>query len=208
MWAHSPGHELFLKAPSDVVYYDLLNHSLFISRGHSTQIIHWPGFPFVPYKTLLFESHSTSLSHVLFQSVSQTVECYGKCTRLRVSYSNARLCGTQQVTSSDLASAPSSARWGDIPFLGYGAVAVQMKWDGECEIVLQIIKPGIFLFLCLTFLTQTQRQQWFCCFFFSREGCIKVLRKSIIQLLDLPKDLLMFNLNSPLSHSDLIYLTI
>lgn len=35
-----------------------------------------------------------------------------------------------------------------------------------------------------------------------------MLRKSIIQLLDLPKDLLMFNLNLPLSHSDLIYLTI
>lgn len=185
MWAHSPCHELFLKAPSDVFYYDLLNHSFFIRRDHSTQIIHWPGFPLVPYKTLLFESHSTSLSHVLFQSVSllKQFNVNGKCTRLRVSYSNARLCGIQQVTSSDLASALSSARWGNIPFLGYSAVAVQMKWDGECEIVLQIIKLGILLFLCLTFLTQTQRQQWFCFFFLAEKAALRCWERALFNYL-------------------------
>ena len=109
------------------------------------------------------------------------------------------LCDIQQVASSDLPSGLSSVRWSKVPFLGYHAVAVQMKWDGEYEIVLQIRKLGILLSLRSTSVTQTQRQQWF--FFFSflaEKGCIKVLRKSIIQLPELPKDLLMFNLNSPL----------
>lgn len=71
------------------------------------------------------------------------------------------LCGIQQVASSDLPSGLSSVRWSNVPFLGYNAVALQMKWDGEYEIVLQIRKLGILLSLHSTSVTQTQRQQWF-----------------------------------------------
>ena len=75
------------------------------------------------------------------------------------------LCGIQQVASSDLPSGLSSVTWSNVPFLGYNAVALQMKWDGEYEIGLQIRKLGIRLSLHSTSVTQTQRQQWF--FFFS-----------------------------------------
>lgn len=141
--------------------------TLFISRGHSIQIIDWPGFPSVPYKAWLFwvtQCFLISSSFPVFLlkhlNVTENVRDLGSAVPTP---GGAVFGRSLPVTCFGL----SSGRWGNIPFLATVQLLCRRN-EMDVKLFYKLWNQGSSLPV-LDFSNPNPRQYWFFFSLFNRK---------------------------------------